>query len=314
VGSLITSATPQEKDLIVAQALNSLECPYVYVTTLFTEISEQSATVMRTAGFNLISTGVVPSLRALGKCIDWNNRLGLQNAVSTALPLALPEMTSQVRGLWSEVQARDLLLSAGVPFLPATLVQDADQAVRAAVGYGTPVALKIMSPKITHKSDIGGVALSVLGDDNVRTSFESIIAAGSAAVGRSEVEGVLISPMRSQGIEFIVGVTWDEQWGAMLVLGLGGIFVEVLSDSVIVPLPTSPTAVLNALSKLKGAAVLKGLRGKKPVDQDKLVDIVLKIAQVALALGERVESLEINPLSVDGSDIVALDALIIEKT
>jgi acyl-CoA synthetase (NDP forming) len=120
--------------------------------------------------------------------------------------------------------------------------------------------------------------------------------------------------MRYQGLEFIVGVTWDEQWGAMLVLGLGGIFVEVLADSVIVPLPTSNTAVLNALSKLKGAAVLKGLRGKKPVDQDKLVDIVLKIAQVALALGERVESLEINPLSVDGSDIVALDALIIEKT
>ena len=75
-----------------------------------------------------------------------------------------------------------------------------------------------------------------------------------------------------------------------------------------------PVQASNALSKLKGAAVLKGLRGKKPVDQDKLIDIVLKIAQVALALGERVESLEINPLSVDGSDIVALDALIIEKT
>ena len=140
------------------------------------------------------------------------------------------------------------------------------------------------------------------------------MAAGSAAVGRSEVDGVLITPMRNHGIEFIVGVTWDEQWGAMLVLGLGGIFVEVLADSVIVPLPTSKTAVLKALSKLKGAAVLKGLRGKKPVDQDKLVDVVLKIASVALALGERVESLEINPLSVDGSDIVALDALIIEKT
>jgi acyl-CoA synthetase (NDP forming) len=314
VGSLITSTTPQEKDLIVAQALNSLECPYVYVTTLFTEMSEQSATVMKTAGFNLISTGVVPSLRALGKCIDWNNRLGLQNDVSTAPAVALPEISNQVRGLWSEVQARDLLLSAGVPFLPATLVQDADQAVRAALGYGAPVALKIVSPKIAHKTDIGGVALSVLGEDNVRASFESILAAGSAAVGRSEVDGVLITPMRNQGIEFIVGVTWDEQWGAMLVLGLGGIFVEVLADSVIVPLPTSKTAVLKALSKLKGAAILKGLRGKKPVDQDKLVDIVLKIAQVALALGDRVESLEINPLSVDGSDIVALDALIIEKT
>ncbi|MEI8400429.1 MAG: acetate--CoA ligase family protein [Alcaligenaceae bacterium] len=314
VGALITTPTPQEKDLIVAQALNSLQCPYVYVTTLFTEISEHSATVMKNCGFNLVSTGVVPTLRALGKYIDWNKRLGRLSGMPTTPPIALPDIVTQVKGLWSEVQARDLFMSVGVPFLPATLVQDADHAVRVALGYGTPVALKIVSSKIAHKSDIGGVALSVIGEDHVRASFEKVLAAGSAAVGRTEVEGVLISPMRSQGTEFIVGVTWDEQWGAMLVLGLGGIFVEVLADSVIVPLPTSKTAVLNALSKLKGAAILKGLRGKKAVDQEKLVDVVLKIASVALAMGERIESLEINPLSVDGSDIVALDALIIEKT
>lgn len=313
VGSLINSATPQEKDLIVAQALNELDCPYVYTTTMFTEISEHSATAMNTCGFKLVSTGVVPTMRAIGHCIDWNKRLPLVEEIQHANRSLIPETSVGIRGIWSEVQARDLLIKNGIPFVDATLVKDAEHAVVAARSFNSPVAMKVVSNQIPHKSDIGGVELSVSGDENVRLAFERIMSAARVVVERSQIDGVLVAPMRSNGIEFIVGVTRDPQWGLVMVLGLGGIFVEVIADSVIIPLPSSKEIILNALGKLKGAAVFKGIRGKKPINQEKLVDIALKIAQVAINLGDTMESLEINPLSIDGSDILALDALIVAK-
>ncbi len=314
VGSLITSPAPQEKDLLVAEALNALDCPYIYMTTLFTEISDSCASVMKSAGFNLISTGVVPTMRALGKYIDWNRRLELIVKSHDSEHLDNVELAVPPGSLWSEVQARQLLERHGVPFTPSTLVKSAEEAVQAATAYGVPVAMKIVSAHIAHKSDIGGVELSVSGSAQVHASFDRIMAAGQTSVSREAIDGVLITPMLAVGTEFIVGVTRDPQWGLVLVIGLGGIFVEVLADSVIVPLPTSRPLILNALSRLKAAAILRGVRGKKPVDQEKLVDVILTVAQVALAIGDRLESIEINPLSVDGSEIKALDALLIERT
>lgn len=314
VGSLIAGPIPQEKDLLVAQALNALDCPYIYMTTLFTEISESCASVMKGAGFNLISTGVVPTIRALGKYIDWNRRLTLLSDSPYCHRGDAIEIALKPGSLWSEVQARQLLELNGVPFPPVTLVKNADEAVCAAGEYGVPVAMKIVSALIAHKSDIGGVELSVSGEAKIRKSFEQIMAAGLSLVSPEDIDGVLVTPMRELGTEFIVGVTRDSQWGLVLVLGFGGVFVEVLADSVIVPLPTSREIVLNAMSRLKAAAILKGVRGKKPVDQDKLVDVVLKVAQVALAIGDRLDSIEINPLSVDGADIQALDSLLIERS
>ena len=115
---------------------------------------------------------------------------------------------------------------------------DADGAVAAAAEIGGPVALKVVSPDILHKSDLGAVRLDVVGEEAVRAAFAAVIAA-AATVPDARVEGVLMSPMRRGGVELLVGVVRDPQWGPMLAVALGGIFVEVLQDSALSPLPVS---------------------------------------------------------------------------
>lgn len=313
VGGLVADESPQPKDLMVAEALNALDCPYVYTTTLTTEIPPRTAAVMKECGFNLVSTGVVPTLRALGAIAAWSDAVDdARRANGQAEAIPTPDLGER-SGAWSEFRARSVLSAAGVPVLESVLATSADEAVAAAASMGGPVALKIMSPDILHKSDIGGVALSVSGEPGVRDAYEKVLQAGKRHASPSRIEGVLVSPMRSGGIELIVGVTRDEQWGLMLVLGLGGIFVEVLGDSVILPLPTSADRVKQALQKLRGAALLQGVRGTRAADLDALSGVIARIGAVAQAFGDRLESLEVNPLVVDGADIVALDALIIES-
>ena len=144
------------------------------------------------------------------------------------------------RGQWPEDAARRLLGDAGVPVVPARLVSSADDAVKAAAGIGGPLAVKVVSPEILHKSDIGGVLLNVPPDENaVRDAYRAVTAPRRAGAGAS-VDGVLISPMRRGGTELLVGVVRDPQWGPMLAVALGGVFVEVLQDSALAPLPVTP--------------------------------------------------------------------------
>jgi succinyl-CoA synthetase beta subunit len=160
-----------------------------------------------------------------------------------------------------------------------------------------------------HKSDIGGVELNLTDEQQVKSAYDRIMQA-SKRVPNAKIEGVLISPMRVGGIELIVGVVRDAQWGPMLVLGLGGIFVEILGDSVIVPLPTSADRVGKALSTLRGAPLLDGVRGTRAADKKALCEVIVKIGELAGALGDSLDTLEVNPLVINGSDIEALDALV----
>ncbi len=309
MGALVADGAPQEKDLMVAEALNALDCPYVYATTLSSDIADDTAAAMRQCGFRLVSTGVVPTLRALGAIASWRDRLdSIGGADAGTGPIALPPV-SRRSGAWSELQARALLSEAGIPVIAATLAGSADAAVAAAAACRGPVVLKIVSPDILHKSDIGGVALRLNGEHEVRAAYDQILQAAERQPN-ARVEGILVSPMRSGGIELIVGVVRDPQWGLMLVLGLGGVFVEILNDSVIVPLPASADRVKRALGTLRGAAILDGVRGGRAANKDALCEVIARIGALAVALGDSLESLEVNPLVVNGSDIEALDALV----
>jgi succinyl-CoA synthetase beta subunit len=211
-------------------------------------------------------------------------------------------------GLWSEDAARRLLADAGIPLVPAVLTHSPDEAAKAAADFGGPVALKVCSPQILHKSDIGGVRLGVSGDD-VRGAYDAV-AASVAKVEGARLEGVLVSPMRPGGIELLVGVVRDPQWGPMLAVALGGVFVEVLKDSALTPLPVTPQRAQQLLRGLRAAPLLDGVRGGAPADVPALAQVVARIGDLALALGDELESLEINPLRVDGSTIEALDAVV----
>jgi acyl-CoA synthetase (NDP forming) len=246
---------------------------------------------------------------ALGKIGRWSERIReLADAPVAASEVEVPAPAART-GTWSEDAARGLLEKAGIPVVPASLTTSAAQAVEAAAGFGGPVAMKIVSPEILHKSDIGGVRLGVEGESAVREAYAAVIAAADT-MPDAKVEGVLISPMRSPATELLIGVVRDPQWGPMLAVALGGIFVEVLGDSVLSTVPVSVSKARDMLANLRGAAILKGVRGGKGADLDALADVVTKVGDLAFALGDELLSLEINPLRVDGDQIEALDAVV----
>jgi succinyl-CoA synthetase beta subunit len=171
-----------------------------------------------------------------------------------------------------------------------------------------------VSPDVAHKSDIGAVRLGVYGDVDVRRAFEEVIASAAAHVAGVRVEGVQISPMRRRGVELLVGVSRDPQWGLVLAVGLGGVLVEVLEDVALRLLPVSAPEIDEMLGELRGAKVLDGARGEPRVDRAALVAAIAHIADAAWQLGHQLESLEINPLRADAHGVEALDALVVFRT
>jgi acetate---CoA ligase (ADP-forming) len=217
------------------------------------------------------------------------------------------------RGHWSEETARRLLAAAGIPVVPAQLAASAEEAAKAAAGFGVPVSVKVVSPQVTHKTDIGAVRLDVPPDGAAVAAAYAAVTGAAAAVEGAVVEGVLVSPMRRGGTELLVGVVADPLWGPMLAVALGGVFVEVLKDSVLTPLPVTRERARELLGRLRGRAVLDGARGGAPADLDALAAVIARVGDLALALGDDLAALEVNPLRVDGAVIEALDALVTWK-
>lgn len=246
---------------------------------------------------------------ALAKVIKWsqlrNSRK--QQAASPQQPAPLELDTS---AQWSERQVVQLLAEQGVPVVPQHLVTSADEAEKQAASFDGAMALKISSVDIAHKTDVGGVALNLQTPAEVRAAYERMISEVRAAQPDATIEGAVLSPMRADGLDVIVGVVRDQIWGLTLVVGLGGVWVEVLKDSAIRALPTSNAEVREMFKQLKSFPLLQGFRGTPPVDLDRLAEVVMSIANVAIACGERLQALEVNPLRVRGDQIEVLDALI----
>ena len=168
------------------------------------------------------------------------------------------------------------------------------------------MVLKIASDDIAHKSDIGGVALNLEGDAAIAEAFRRIM---SAAPPAARIDGVLVAPMRSGGLELFVGCTRDPQWGPVIAVGLGGVWVEVLQDIALRPLPIDGVEVKRMLAELRGVKLLHGVRGTAAADLDAVGEVIARIGDAAMALGADLEALEVNPLWVRGSEVEALDAL-----
>ena len=210
------------------------------------------------------------------------------------------------------MKSRQLLEEAGVPIVPGELVNSADDAAAAPTRLGFPVVLKIQSEQITHKSDIGGVALRLNNEADVRTAFEKVYAAGKAVPG-AVIDGVLVAPMRSGGLELLAGITKDPTFGPVMAVGMGGVWVEIMKDTSLRVLPVDAAEVRNMFTELKAAPLLQGARGSLPVDLDALAAVVTKLSDVAVSLGDSLGALEVNPLWVNGSQIEALDVLVITE-
>jgi acetate---CoA ligase (ADP-forming) len=297
----------------IGAGMAAAACPTVYINQVMQPITGHTRQVMSAGNVHYAIPGLRQAMVALRNVGWWSDVTrdmppGAAPAAGPAGP-AVPAARER-HGRWPENAARRLLADAGVPVVPAVLVTSADDAIKAAADFGGPVAIKVACADIVHKSDIGGVRLRVgPGENPVGDAYRDVMAA-AATVGGARVEGVLISPMRTGGTELLVGVVRDAQWGPILAIAFGGVFVEVLRDSVLTPLPVTPRRVRALLEHLRGFALLTGARGGRPADLDALAAVVARVGDLAVALGDDLESLEVNPLRVDGAAIEALDAVV----
>jgi succinyl-CoA synthetase beta subunit len=291
----------------IGAGMRAASCPAAYINQVMQPVTAFTRASMAQGGVPYVIPGLRQAVVALRNVAWWSESTRTPHAQTPPRPVPVLEPTRR-RGRWSEQDARTVLGDAGIPVVPARLAGSADEAVKAAADFGGPVSVKIVSPDILHKSDAGGVVLDVPpAEEAVRSAYQAVTA---AAPDGARIEGVLVSPMRHGGTELLVGVVRDPQWGPVLAVAIGGLLVEVLRDSALAPLPVKPGQAGRLLDRLRGRAVLAGVRGAAPADRDALTTVIARIGDLALALGEDLESLEVNPLLVDGARIEALDAVV----
>jgi acyl-CoA synthetase (NDP forming) len=297
----------------MADSLRGAPVPAFMIDALEYETNAVGRALLERVGLPFLPGGLQRIILALGKGVWWANQhqvhqaKGAEGAGGAELHDERP-VTGE--SSWSEWRVRAFLEEQGIPLVPARLVTSTEQAVTAAQEVGFPVALKIVSPDILHKSDIGGVQLNLRDEEAVRQAFTRIMAAAQVVMPAPHIEGALVSPMREAGIELLVGVVRDSVWGQVMAVGLGGIWVEILKDSSLRVLPVSRHDVYAMLDELQGKALLQGARGSRSADLDALVEVIYRVSRLAQALESDLEALEINPLRVDGSQIEALDAMV----
>jgi acyl-CoA synthetase (NDP forming) len=301
----------EQRVALVAEKIRSSPIPVIPVGSTCVDISPYAREQFVKHDLFLLP-GMDVGLGAIARAMRWlenRGRAGLGDTADTGIPAVIPARAA-AGGPWSEAEARDLLSSAGVPVVPGGLARSADEAVAVARRVGLPVALKVCSPQITHKSDIGGVALGLTSEAEVRAAYAKVSDAG-AAVAEATVDGVLVTPMRGGGVELLAGVSVDPTFGPVLAVGLGGVWVEILKDTSLRVLPVDTAEVKTMIGELRGAALLRGARGAAPANLEALAETIAAIGRTALSLGSALRALEVNPLRVSGDQVEALDALVI---
>ena len=210
------------------------------------------------------------------------------------------------RSRLNELEALNLLEAYGIPAVSARLASTRDAAAAAACELGFPVAMKIVSPDVFHKSDVGGVSLGVSGGRSAAMAYDRIVTDVQRNAPGARIAGVLVEHQVDHGLEMIVGFRRDPAFGALIMAGLGGIFVEALKDVVFRIAPLTSYDVKQMLRGLRGAPLLNGIRGRKPVDRQALEDVILRTSQLAVDFPE-ISELDINPVLALETRVMAVD-------
>lgn len=213
---------------------------------------------------------------------------------------------------FSEVAAKAVLADAGIAAPREFLAAGAVEGAAFATTINAPVAIKIVSPDILHKTDVGGVALNV-SPGEVAASIDSMAVRVRAAAPEARVEGYLVSPMLSGGVECFVGAAVDPLFGAFVMFGLGGVTVELYKDVIIRRAPISDDEAMEMIREIRGFRLLEGFRGRERVDLAALAGAVASVSRLAAANADRLETIEINPLVALPKGVAAIDAVIVTK-
>ncbi len=293
----------------VGEAFAAASTPGVLLSVTPRPVPDFSRMLAEQHGLVYLGAGLDSGLAAIAHAQWWARQRD-----AAFLPRHAPAIADALQRPQSERDTLEFLLSQGVPVVPARLASDAASAQAFAEYFGGPVVLKIASPDIAHKSDIGGVRLNVSPGD-AADAYRQIRRSVSDTCPDAPIDGVVVSPMRGPGIELLVGVVRDPHWGLALAVGLGGVWVELFKDSSLRLLPVSAEDVLGMLDELRCTRLLDGYRGGPVVDRRWLAEVIARIGEAAMALGPTLASLEVNPLLATATRVEALDGLVVwERT
>lgn len=217
------------------------------------------------------------------------------------------------RNVLSEYESKQVLRGLGIPVTREILALSAEEAVKSSQILGYPVVMKVISPDIIHKTEIGGVALNVKNDEEVRNCYSEMMKKVSELSGKADIQGILVQEMVSKGVEVIIGIKRDPVFGPVLTFGLGGIFTELFKDVTYKLAPTTPNSARKMLEEIKGYPLLNGFRGGVKADIAALVDLLVRVSNLSEDLA--IEQLDLNPVVVlsEGQGLRVLDATIILK-
>ncbi len=271
-------------------------------------------------GVQILIEGGVPNYTFPERAVDalramWEHRQWLDRPVQEpiefpidreAICATLAAVRADHRTALVETEARAIAQAIGLAVPEAALARDADEAIAAAQHIGYPVVFKIASPDILHKSDIGGVKVGIASDADARDAFDLVTYRARRYMPDAQVWGVTVQEMVPAGKEIILGMSRDPQFGPLLAFGLGGIYVEVLKDVTFRVAPITPYEADAMMSEIRGAPLLRGVRGEKPSDLTALRDAMLRVSQLVAEFPEIVE-LDVNPLVVHSNGVVAID-------
>ncbi len=249
-------------------------------------------------------------LRAIAHYTRYGRLLARPRTDAAVAPITgLPKLG---RGAQPEWLGKRVLAAAGIRVPDGKLARTPDEAVATAKQIGYPVALKAQAAALSHKTEAGGVALNLAEESAVREAWDAMMRSVKRAAPEVRLDGILVEKMSRRGIELMVGAKRDSGWGTVLLLGLGGIWVEALGDVQVLPGSVGDAQVREALSRLRSAKLLAGVRGAPPADIDGTVQAVLAIGRLMQSVPELIE-IDVNPLMVHpkGHGVTALDALIV---
>jgi len=250
---------------------------------------------------------------------DWHERRARPQAAAERRSALSDEhaaraiLAGAMRGgaVLSETDSKRILACYGITIPQEILARDPAEAALAAGQIGGPVAIKIVSRDILHKTEAGGVKLGLTTPDDVRQAAEDILASALRYAPQARIDGISVQQMAPSGIEIVLGVKNDRQFGPLVAAGLGGIMVELLGDTAVRLAPVNDQTARAMLASLKGHALLTGFRGKPGVNIVGLADMICRLSELAHDLRDIVDQIDVNPVIVSASKVMAADALIV---
>jgi len=216
----------------------------------------------------------------------------------------------QGRMVLTEIEAKQVFSAAGIPVTETILAASKKEAVAISEKIGFPVVLKIASPDITHKTDAGGVKIGLKNKTDVNKAYAEIMASVRSVYPKAKIEGVTVQAVARPGIEIIIGVFKDPQFGPVIMFGLGGIFVEVLKDVAFRIIPIVRRDAAEMIKEIKGYSLLNGYRGHEPADIPALESILLKVSDF-VEKNPGIKEIDLNPVFAYKDSAVAVDARIV---